>query len=234
MNCNEFKKMITESPAGGFAGEVEHVADCAECGSYRMRLQRLDKKIAGALEIAVPPLLMPDLSGTVVAMPKPAVWKNPGWLALAASVVLMVAVTADWLQIGGPAPTLAEQVIAHLDHEPGSLLVTDVAVSDQQFAAVARPALVEMDRSIGLISYAMSCKINGHEVPHLVIQGVAGPVTILLMPHETVAQAEEIVGQSIHGVILPVGKGSIAIVGARTEELDQWREKVIEKVQWKT
>ncbi len=78
----------------------------------------------------------------------------------------------------------------------------------------------------------MSCKINGREVPHLVVQGEKGPVTILLMPHEMVDMPIRLEGQSIEGVILPVGHGSIAIIGERGEAIDQFRSRVTENVKW--
>ena len=69
-------------------------------------------------------------------------------------------------------------------------------------------------------------------MPHLVIQGEHGPITILLMPEEYVAEASSIDGESIKGIILPIGKGSIAIIGDREERLDQIQEKVVDSVTW--
>jgi hypothetical protein len=69
-------------------------------------------------------------------------------------------------------------------------------------------------------------------VPHLVIQGEHGPVTILLMPDEYIAEAVSIDGENIKGVILPIGKGSIAIIGDSEERLDKIQEKVVDSVAW--
>ncbi len=91
-----------------------------------------------------------------------------------------------------------------------------------------------MDRSAGLITYAQSCKINGRDVPHLVIQGERGPVTILLMPHEMVAEPQLVNGESVNGVILPVGDGSIAIFGEREEPLDKIEKRILDSVTWST
>jgi hypothetical protein len=91
-----------------------------------------------------------------------------------------------------------------------------------------------MDDSVGLITYAQSCVINGKTVPHLVIQGQYGPVTILLMPDEPVAEAVPLEGDNIHGVLLPVGNGSIAIIGAREEKLEPIEKSVLKSVTWST
>ena len=37
----------------------------------------------------------------------------------------------------------------------------------------------------GLVSYANSCVFRGHHVPHLVVQTEAGPVTVMVLVHES-------------------------------------------------
>ena len=131
-------------------------------------------------------------------------------------------------------PTLGDELLAHLDHEPAALVVTNVAVSDARLTSVVPGDVARLDQSSGLITYAQSCVIRGHSVPHLVIQGEHGPVTILLMPDERVSAAQTITGESVNGVILPVGNGSIAIFGEREESLDQIEKKVLNSVTWST
>ena len=130
--------------------------------------------------------------------------------------------------------SLGEELLAHMDHEPYALKVTDVPVSDARLARVVAADIARLDHSAGLITYAQSCIVNGHEVPHLVIQGERGPVTILLMPEESVSGPESVVGESIQGVIIPIGNGSIAIFGEREEALDRIERKVLDSVTWKT
>ena len=91
-----------------------------------------------------------------------------------------------------------------------------------------------MNHEAGLITYAESCSINGRAVPHLVIQGARGPITILLMPEEPLAEASTFEGVNIKGILLPVGNGSIAIIGDREEQLDQVKENVLDSVMWST
>ena len=94
--------------------------------------------------------------------------------------------------------------------------------------------LASLDHSAGLITYAQTCVVNGRKVPHLVIQGERGPVTILLMPEEMVSGPESVSGQSVQGVIIPLGNGSIAIFGEREEALERIERKVLESVSWNT
>jgi len=130
--------------------------------------------------------------------------------------------------------SLGEELLAHIDHEPYALKVTDVAVSDARLERVVSADVAHLDHSAGLITYAQTCIVNGREVPHLVLQGEHGPVTILLMPEQTVSGPESVIGESVQGVIIPVGEGSIAIFGEREEALDRYQRKVLDSVTWST
>ena len=239
MNCDDYKEAIAADPSESFDGGAVHAADCSSCNAFKAEIQALDARIAAALAIDVPDLKMPELPAVTseekvvdLASRRPIRWTTPAWVGLAASVVLATVIGVRMINTGTEQDTLAEQVIAHLDYEPGALTVTDVAVSDRRLYSVVRPAIATLDRDLGLITYAMSCKINGREVPHLVMQGKKGPVTILLMPEEMVDMPIPLESESIEGVILPVGNGSIAIIGERGERIDELKTRVTETVKW--
>ncbi len=167
------------------------------------KLQALDLKIAKALQIDVPELRMPELPDiddtNVTSLPVRKRSTKPVWFAIAATVVLATSISLRTSSLFQSYDSLAEEVLAHLDHEPGALRITDVAVSDQQFARAVPASLATFDRGTSLITYARVCVINGHDVPHLVIQGQYGPVTILLMPEEQVAEETPIDGDKRKG-----------------------------------
>jgi len=54
------------------------------------------------------------------------------------------------------------------------------------------------------------------------------------MPEEPLAEATPIEGVNIKGVMLPVGNGSIAIIGDRDEQLDEVKKNVLDSVVWST
>lgn len=202
------------------------------------KLQALDLKIARALQIDVPPLVMPELpdieADNVAALPVRKRSTLPIWFAVAATVVLASSIS---LRLSNPFQTydtLAEEVLAHLDHEPAALTVTDVAIPEGRLARAVPAEVAVFDRDKALITYASPCIINGNSVPHLVFQGERGPVTILLMPDEPVGDTETIEGENVHGLIIPVGEGSIAIIGPRDEPLEPIQKNVVESVTWTT
>jgi hypothetical protein len=57
-------------------------------------------------------------------------------------------------------------------------------------------------------------------VPHLVVQEDSGPITVLLLPSETVAQEVRFSDRGYSGVILPAAHGSIAVLAQTNTRLD--------------
>jgi len=202
-------------------------------------MRALDDTIARALAIDVPELTLPDLPAldddNVVNLPfrRASKISTPAWIGIAASFALAAVIGVQFTGNGSAEDQLlAEQVLAHVDHEPWAMNVSDVAVSEAQYSRVMDTKVRTMDRDIGLVSYAQSCIINGRTIPHLVLQGKNGPVTLLLMPDEMVSGAVTLEGEGVNGVILPVGEGSIAIVGGREESIEEIEQRVVDSVEW--
>ena len=236
MNCEEYREALMADPA--WTGGAGHVAECAECQAFSRKVQALNLDIARAMQINVPPLAMPDLpdidTDNVTTLPLRGRSRKPFWFAIAATVVLAASISLRMSGMFETYESLEEEVLAHLDHEPAALQVTDTPVSDERLERALPAAVAVFDRNESLITYASPRVINGHRVPHLVIQGQYGPVTILLMPEEPVAAVIPLEGENVHGVILPVGDGSIAIIGSRGEPLDPIQQNVINSITWTT
>ena len=236
MNCEEYKEAIAANPT--FEGGASHVAACSDCQSYQREMLALNVKIAKAMQLDVPDLKMPELpeidTGTVTTLPARNRWVKPMLFAVAATVVLATSISLRVSGVFQSYGSLAEEVLAHMDHEPGALRVTDEPVSDTRLAKAVPAKFAIFDRDASLITYAQPCTINGKDVPHLVIQGEHGPITILLMPEEKISEAMPIDGNNVKGVILPVGDGSIAIVGDREERLESIQKNVVNSVTWTT
>lgn len=245
MNCDDYRDAIGADPSESFDGGAAHAASCDQCRGYRDEMRALDEKIARALAIDVPPLQMPDLapvspgarrSARPGATGRRRFRSPPLWAGLAASLALVA-----FLVVGLPEPEhsghdLAAQIMSHMDHEEASRQVTSIPVADRTLSQVVEPRVAAMDRDVGLITYAMSCIINGRTAPHLVVQGRQGPVTLILMPDENIDAAIPLSGDNVHGVILPVGNGSIAVIGQREEQLDEVDnigKRLASSVEWK-
>lgn len=246
MNCEQYREALAADPS--FDGGAGHLSECSACQAYRSEILSLEQIIGRALALDVPELEVPELpeivaegspessttrSDNVVALPKRPVLP-PVLLGLAATVVLAAFIGFRMFGTDVGQLSLADELLAHIDHEPAALRVTNVVVNDARLESVVPADIARLDHSAGLITYAQTCKIRGRHVPHLVIQGEHGPVTILLMPDEMVSEPQTVTGEGVNGVILPVGNGSIAIFGEREESLDRIEKRVLDSVTWST
>ena len=238
MNCEDYRQAIAADPSESFDSGSVHASACDACRTYRDDMRELDRKIGLAMSIKVPDLQIPDLDSVdlddnVVSLPVGR--KSPltaqAWIGIAASFAIAAVFGARFIGPDLTNVSLADQVIAHLDHEKGALRVTSTPVSERTLNKVVSSEVAEMG-DVGLITYARTCTINGNSIPHLVMQGENGPITLLLMPGEKVESATTLSGESIRGVILPVGDGSIAIIGDYDERIEEIGQKVVGSVKW--
>lgn len=171
------------------------------------------------------------------AWPRRAQWR---WLAAAAAVVLAVGVSVKGLQYYGYLPTgdLAGDVVAHIHHEPGAVRVkvepptSALPAADVEAVVLAGGAHLEHLRP--MVRYARLCPFRGETVAHLVVQGEAGPVTVLLLPHEKVDHPVPVDEDGFVGTIAPLeGGGSIAVIGEPGEALAEIQRDVAAAVRWR-
>jgi hypothetical protein len=237
MNCDDYKQAIGADPS--FDGGAGHLEECQSCQEYRRDMQALDIEIGRALALDVPELAMPSLddvdTGNVIALESRRPVTTKAWFSIAATVALAVFIG---FRFGGDNNigniSLADEVLSHVTHVPMALLASDQKVADDHLNDVVPASIAQMDHSAGLITFAETCPIRGYDVPHLVIQGEHGPITILLLPNEKISEAITLNDENSHGVILPVGDGSIAIVGSREEKLEEVQKQFLQLVTWET
>lgn len=246
MKCDEYREAITAEPSGQIAELGTHASNCTACRRFRRGIQAFDALIAAALAIDVPPMRIPELPRVYLTATagigdvRPA-WsgriRTPSWIAFAAALAVAAVLVTRFLTPELASPSLAAQVIAHMDHEQHSRQVTSVEVSREALGGVLDAQVLTMDAGGSLVTYARHCVINNKTVPHLVIQGAQGPITLILLPQEAVDSAILLSTESSHGVIVPVGSGSIAIIGERAEqlrEIDEIGKRLEQTVTWRT
>ena len=248
MRCEEFRQALDSDPGADFPGRAAHAAACADCARYAAESAVFERRLATALAVDVPDFSvdLPDdgrddhgAGDKVVSLDKRRRGGGARWRGLPAGVAAALALAVGLaLQFGSAprtldGPALAAEVIEHMHHEPYSRVVTDQAVADAELGSVLAPAVSRLDVGrVGLVTYAKTCPINGRDVPHLVVQGADGPVTLLLMAGEKLDAPVPLEGDGFHGVILPVGDGSIAVVGEKGQSVDDVTENIRNAVDW--
>lgn len=243
MNCERYRQAVSADPAA-FEGTGDHASSCPDCRDYRDDLRALDERILQALRIRTPELTLPQLPPVVASIenrpgqqsPKARGLPLPLWAGLAAAISAVAVLFMFSGEEVAPRP-LAAHVIAHMDHEQASRRVSSVAVPAQRLGEVLAPQVAAMGEDIGLITYAVSCVINGRRVPHLVVQGHQGPLTVILLPRENLEEAVSFAEASLHGVILPVAGGSVAVIAEREEqraEVERLGVQLAANLEWRT
>lgn len=248
MNCEAFELSLLAEPRADNEERDRHAAQCRDCAALRRKALRLESRLETLLAVPVPAAVSKTPLSDVVARAEAAGqaesnvvslaprrrWRAPLWLAAAASVALLAVFVARQPSIDSSnGERLAQTLIEHIDHELGEMRVVDTAVSGDRLGRVLSDGSSALNGSLPLVSYANSCVINGRAVPHLVMQGARGPVTVLLMPSESVDTPVAIRAEGLEGVILPVGAGgSIALIGRDAAAVDAVRDAALDAVEF--
>ena len=226
MDCLEFRRLAGADPQHPAAAMLEHAAGCPRCTGYLRQTQELDRHILAALSVPVPPRHAGRATGSAV----PGLDRRR-WYALAASIVAGVLV-GSLLWVGGPRNSLAQDVLAHMDHEPEALVVTTSPADDAVLGRVLERGGIRLRPEVGTVSYANSCRFRGRTVPHLVVQTDGGPVTVMVLRNEPVDAPVRFAEERFAGTIVPAGPGSIAVIGTGDADLEQITARVLAAVDW--
>jgi len=223
MNCLQFRQAAGADPGHLSPEAAAHRDTCPACAEYLHDLLAMDVTIRRALEV-------PVTDGAAARSPRSSpVVPQRRWLALAASVVAGVLVgTVLW--IGGPRASLAREVVNHVTHEPQSFAAThsDPAVVDR----VLRAGGIRLRPGAADVTYANSCPFRGRIVPHLVVRTAHGPVTVLVLRDEPLTRPIRLNDDGFRGSIVPVGPGSIAVLGDSRSDLSEITARLTSAVEW--
>jgi hypothetical protein len=252
MTCNEARELIGADPENASPELQAHLRDCAQCQAFRNEMLALNSRIRRALEIdwrkmqpagqapstrttpAVPsPRIRPDTSNVVpLARREPALvprQKRPKILAFAASLAaaLMVGFT---LWLSRPPESLAMEIVEHVQGEPNSWSRT-APVPIEDLDAVLRKSGVRLGTGMQPVVYASACWFRGHFVPHFVVSTKDGPVTVLILAHETVPAVQQFSEGGYSGMLVPARKGSVAVLSRSPMPLEQPASDVVHALQ---
>lgn len=213
--CQEVRLAVGAEPQSLSAEVAAHLATCAACSRFRDETLRMDRDLRAALELPL------------AEFRRPAVRRVRRY-ALAASVMLGLMIAgAMWIVL--PQPALAGEVVEHVLHEPGSW--DGQAVSADDIAAVLKAAGVEFDSELPIV-YAAPCPFRGRRIAHLVVQTASGPLTVMLLPHETVSRRREFSEEGVRGVLLPAGAGAVAVLARDGAVPAPLADEIVSAVRW--
>lgn len=238
MDCKQVRDRIAEDPARADAEVAAHVETCPACQAYAARAAEAERRIQQALRFDVRALQTVQRAPAAGGARRRAGSRN-GLVAVAAACIAGLALWVGvWIGAGqGPGSEgggFAALIEQHWYDEPESWIRSDVQVSNVALDA-ALNGQVRLDlATLGTVTYARSCVVAGLQVPHLVVQGRAGPVMLLLIPQRPVSERLplQLPREGLGGRLLPHAGGSIAVMGEDGEALDEIERRVAEAVQW--
>ncbi len=232
MDCQEYRQQIETDPARVDEAGAAHERDCEACAAYARRLRESERLIGAALRFDV--TRVREHTGASTG-PRRRSSLSATWAMAASAAVAAVAV---WLVLTFVPSSDPDRLVAavqdHWYHEPASWVQTSASVDGATLeTALSGTASVNLDR-LSVVSYARSCLVNGRWVPHLVVQGEAGPVMLLLLSGEHVTEPLplDLPDEGLRGLIMPLDDGSIAILGEDEESLESLQQDVADAVEW--
>jgi hypothetical protein len=235
MNHNEARLLIGGDPHTVPPELAEHLAGCPECAQFQREMTALDNNIRRALEQAplsaasagAPPATVTPITGAPTAQRRKRARSWSGW-ALAASVAAISMIAVWTLR---PNDSLAHDVVRHIQFESKSWSSNEQVTAADVKETLAQ-AGVAIDMSSDKVMYAHSCLFRGHVVPHLVVSTSQGPVTVMVLPHESVKHRMSFHEDGMSGVITPAPHGSLAVIMQGNENIDAVAQQVQQSVRW--
>ncbi len=233
MEHTQYRAAMLADPHDADAELRAHREACAECRAFTEQLLKFESRLERASRVDIPPpraevLPFERKRGNAALAPR-------RWMAIAASVLLGALIVGGvWLSV--PQSSLAAAVVAHMAGEPDAWQRT-AAVPKPDLEDVLKDSKLRLKPDAGIVSYATTCAFRGHRVPHLVVQTPSGPVTVMVLVHESVRRPMQFDTQGYRGTIVPVpGHGSIAVLmrdsGIDAGEIKRIAARVDDSIVW--
>ncbi len=232
MDCLEFRRRYSTEPGQSDSVLAAHLSVCASCSAFAVEMESVDQLLGEALRLPVPDRLQNFSIDSLRQQTAPRRAPVLRRFAMAAGVLAALLISFGAWRVATAPEDLSGELVAHMLHEPASLLPDADPVAASEVEYVLRRTGAQLDAPVGTITYIKSCPFRNRQVAHMVINGSTGPVTLMLLPHVSVASAEAFEEAGYKGTIVPVGSGSVAIIGGETEPLTPVEELVSSAVAW--
>lgn len=238
MKCHEFETIIDADPNTPDSDVRAHAASCAACAAYRQEMQAMDRLICKALSVTISTRDARDAQDAQdawsAAQPATVAPKKRvsmiRWQIAASLVASVMLVGSIW--IASTRDSLAEQIASHLEHESFALVMTHERVDPSTVNRILRTSGIALRTNAADVSFAATCRVRGHEVPHLVVQTEQGPITVLVLtqeaPTDTSRRFEE---NGYTGMIVPAPRGVLAVLG-KDVPVEEAAEKLLREIVW--
>lgn len=234
MNCLEFRRWALADPVHPGPEALEHEAACPDCAHFYLALRQQEEALYQALTVPVPE----GLADRILLKRRPRRFSDFRdirlWApALAATLVLVLGLSLLLPPRGISPESLAAGVIAHVRHEPETLVAEQGVTLVKLAHAFARSGgdLLALPAEV---SYAGRCPLpGGGHGEHIVMKTPQGKVTLILMPGKPLAAALRLFKDGLNVSVLPAGEGSLALVAETDAQVREAEAAIQRTVRWR-
>ncbi|TNG01489.1 MAG: DUF3379 family protein [Gammaproteobacteria bacterium] len=146
-----------------------------------------------------------------------------------AASLLMVAVIL--IQVLPGTQSIETVVLAHI-HDELDHLQDQRNVSSDALNRLIGTFGGHFEISPGQVNYAGLCNIRNGQGMHIVLESEQGPVTVLIMPEESIDKRLTVSDKRFNGVILPVENGSLAVVAEDAKAVTMVESRIQNIISW--
>ena len=218
MNFSEFKKLLGADPWNREPETLRARNSAPEFEQTALEAETFERKLQRAVEVTVDEALL----GELLEIPnRPVSRRLPGWVAMAASVVIVAGVAGIvWMQSLQPK-AIEDYVAQHYAHD-GVKLFSQAGV-DFDTARIAQIlSAFDVEAGSGLaekIRFIKFCPTMDGRGAHMVVSTDQGPMQLLFMPNTNVADGQEIAFGKMRAHLVDLAGGSVAIIGGLDQQV---------------
>ncbi|HEX5354433.1 MAG TPA: DUF3379 family protein [Rhodanobacteraceae bacterium] len=220
MDCLEFRRRLGSDPQTRDPEFLAHRDSCrAGCAESWRRAQRFERRVMDALKSIETP---PDLAERVLlaqATSSRARTRRFWQIGLAAAAALLVALVVAgyaWnLRADANGGALAGMAIAHVRSEAYSLTMSHT-LRDRELQSVFADRGLAMRGAPTHAVFAADCRVGPYKAVHLVLREGGERVTALYVLGHRIAQARDFHRAGWRGRELPMGAGTLVLLGNDT------------------
>lgn len=228
-------------------GYLRHREECIDCARYADTTSALDRKLEDAMRIPVPEDLVNRIKLRQVIQDEQVSRRvRPMQLALAASVLLAVTLgTLFGYQIYSTNQYVSQLAASAVDHtrmeRQGNHFVAEHENPLRQkerfkqvLAAFGGSVMDDELAALGDILHVQVCALDSIHGPvaHAVIKGAQGEVTVYYVFGRKLRGREDFEQGQLKGMLVPAGRGNMAIIGDPGERLVAIADKLEHAIAW--
>jgi hypothetical protein len=225
VNCEEFRRKLHEDPRCRDPDFLAHREVCAPCRDEARQVEVVEARLGELLQEPPPA----DLKARLRQVPRKGGF---GFLplAMAASLSGLVALGALWLGGAAESSGVVAEVLEHIEHEPRALEAI-LPLPEGAWRTLSSRVHLDTDGWDYAVTYAAPCELMHQPGLHLVLAVDSASVTVLVIVDREIDQARMFSDDGHRGVVRPLSRGTLAVVGPDARAVDELAAELAERIE---